>query len=205
MATTASCPPRRRYPRSTPSLVLAVAAIALGACSLQRSPLADLEGGRYFLCCNVRFNNRLSSTDANYRYPHGGANLPVGTRVTVVEVGSWHVVVRPATDSKEYAILLRYGRELVEPAVYFRDLLRETDPLPVLGEAPQLIRQAIVQAEIVPGMTREQVIMARGYPPRHRTASLDDDEWILYENPHYIDRVSFRNGEVVAVVRGPAP
>lgn len=51
------------------------------------------------------------------------------------------------------------------------------------------------------GMTREQVIMARGYPPAHETPSLDLDSWKYWSNRFVIQTIVFENG-VLARGRG---
>jgi outer membrane protein assembly factor BamE (lipoprotein component of BamABCDE complex) len=46
------------------------------------------------------------------------------------------------------------------------------------------LQQAIVESRVERGMTREQVIMALGYPPTHRTASTSAKEW-TYWSGHF--------------------
>ena len=55
-------------------------------------------------------------------------------------------------------------------------------------------------------MTREQVILAIGYPPTHRTPSIDASEWLYWYNHWVTYKVQFGpDGKVANVVGRPAP
>jgi outer membrane protein assembly factor BamE (lipoprotein component of BamABCDE complex) len=55
-------------------------------------------------------------------------------------------------------------------------------------------------------MTRDQVIMSLGYPPTHRTASLQDAEWTYWYNTWVTYKVVFNAaGKVDNIVGSPAP
>ena len=43
-------------------------------------------------------------------------------------------------------------------------------------------------------MTREQVVMARGFPPGHKTPSLDADIWTYWTSRHGSQTIVFTNG-----------
>jgi hypothetical protein len=47
------------------------------------------------------------------------------------------------------------------------------------------------------GMTKEQVIMARGYPPGHETPSLDLDTWKYWSSRMVTQSIVFDNGVLV--------
>ena len=44
------------------------------------------------------------------------------------------------------------------------------------------------------GMTKAQVIMARGYPPAHETPSLDLDTWKYWSSRFVTQSIVFENG-----------
>ncbi len=171
-----------------------------------------LTGGEYYLCCSTRFSPDLRATDANYgnyAYREGsgvtGPILAAGTRVRVVKVGSSAIQFEPATGGSPYTLIFRYGKNQQTPDQYFRNILLPTDPTDALKEAPRGIVTAIQEGRLAEGMTREQALMARGYPPAHRTPNLDANEWIYYETPGFVDRVAFSDGKILSVTRGPAP
>jgi hypothetical protein len=49
-------------------------------------------------------------------------------------------------------------------------------------------------------MTRDQVLMSLGYPPAHRTPSLDSPQWTYWQNRWQSFVVDF-NGDKVDAVR----
>jgi hypothetical protein len=60
----------------------------------------------------------------------------------------------------------------------------------------QLVEQGIAQ----PGMTRQEVIMALGYPPANRTPSLDAAEWHYWKNRWDEYTVVFEGDRVARIV-----
>ena len=53
----------------------------------------------------------------------------------------------------------------------------KANPKAKLDRYPDKVRGAIRQGKVLPGMTREQVIMSVGYPPTHKTPSLQSSVW----------------------------
>lgn len=51
------------------------------------------------------------------------------------------------------------------------------------------------------GMTKDGVILAMGYPPMHRTPSLESNRWLYWKNRFGRLRVEFEDGLVSKVVR----
>ncbi len=58
-------------------------------------------------------------------------------------------------------------------------------------------RKGIEQGEALPGMTRQGVIYAVGYPPSHRTPSMKSDRWVYWTSRFVTDVVQFENDRVV--------
>ena len=51
----------------------------------------------------------------------------------------------------------------------------------------------------MPGMSREGVILAVGYPPEHQTPSLEADQWSYWRNSHSRFQVYFVGGLVSGI------
>jgi hypothetical protein len=49
------------------------------------------------------------------------------------------------------------------------------------------------------GMSKEAVVLAIGYPPRHVTPSLDADRWVYWTNRFNRIAISFSDGQVRAI------
>jgi outer membrane protein assembly factor BamE (lipoprotein component of BamABCDE complex) len=59
----------------------------------------------------------------------------------------------------------------------------------------------IEQAQVEPGMTRDEVLMSLGYPPAHRTPSLDSPTWTYWANRWATFEVYFDGDRVSRVNR----
>jgi hypothetical protein len=163
-----------------------------------------------YLCCTTGFSRNFEAADSNYaqymvgshRYAAGSV-LPAGTKVTVVDVGYRGVSFRPEGSETTYAITFSYGKNHLSTPQYFSNILRETNPMTAVSNDPSLVA-AIDQGRLMQGMTREQALLARGYPPAHRTPDLSSNEWIYYESPGFIDRVVFVDGKIQSITRADA-
>ncbi|HJQ85596.1 MAG TPA: hypothetical protein VKA21_16020 [Candidatus Binatia bacterium] len=189
--------------RSLPVLLTLVVAAACGPPARPRHP--ELMERTLFLCCNAVFNQNRAATDANYVYGDGGV-LRAGTPVRIVDTDDEGVVLFvPEGGSARYRLAFQYGRANVSAAEYFASIFLPDDPRTVLADAPAATTAAARDGRLVRGMTPAQAIVARGYPPRHMTPSLEGEEWIYYESPGVVDRVRFAGGRIESIERGPAP
>jgi len=68
-------------------------------------------------------------------------------------------------------------------------LFREVFTKELVDGAPKTVRE---------GMTKEEAILARGYPPVHRTYSTEDDRWVYQQNRFVTQTVVFADGKLVA-------
>src|SRR5262245_47140059 len=154
--------------------------IAAAAC---RGPVVQspLTGQTRYLCCNLRYEKPVI-TDNPYQV---GTLIPAGTRVEILEVRTDSVKFR-AEGHPDITIVEKYGRKELPFDQFVSRTFVDSDPRARLrrttprvsgkrrGQAAptssplELVQQGIAQ----PGMTREEVIMALGYPPANRTPSL---------------------------------
>ncbi len=76
----------------------------------------------------------------------------------------------------------------------------------LLGDAPvdlskhsKLGQDAIKLGEIKPGMTKAEVLVARGYPPGVGTLNTDSDSWKFWQNKWNTILVQFQDGKVASI------
>ena len=77
----------------------------------------------------------------------------------------------------------------------------DADAPKVKADLQTRINQAIEHAQVVPGMTRDEVLMSIGYPPAHRTPSLESPAWTYWQNAVDTFVVSFDGNKVSQVQR----
>ena len=170
------------------------------------APFADLDGQDFYLCCNMRFNAEHDASDANYAYPEvQGYTLYAGTRVHVVGVRWNDITLRPEGRNDTFNIDFRFGTQRMNGRQYFHKILVTTDPRSALADAPPAIAEAVRQGQLIPGMSKEQALLARGYPPFHHTAGIESDEWTYYQNRGFVHLVRFVDGKITSIERVAAP
>lgn len=153
-----------------PSLLcLRAAAMALLAALAHASNAQPLRDG--FLCCNMRSDGSWIS-DINYL--SSKQLVPVGTPVKITGYGRQRVLVE--LDGKKQAIGNDYSRSLTLEAFAQRYVV-DTNPALRLESFPPKVREAIKAGRLMRGMTREQVLMAVGYPITSYTPELDAPLW----------------------------
>jgi hypothetical protein len=146
---------------------LLAAAVPLAAFA---QPLPEPAEG--FLCCNLRTDGKWIS-DINYA-EDGKRVIPAGTPVKATGFGRQRVYVE-LPDGKQ-AIGNDYSRSLDLTTFAKRYIVAE-DPKKRMAAYPPKVRKAVESARLMPGMTREQVLMAVGYPVASENPQLDAKVW----------------------------
>lgn len=125
-----------------------------------------------YLCCNLRTDGSWIS-DINYA-ENGKRVIPLGTPVKATGYGRYRVYVE-LPDGKQ-AIGNDYSRDLALPEFAQRYIVA-TDPRQKLAGLSPKMRKAIETGRVMPGMTREHVLMAVGYPVSSENPHLDAKVW----------------------------
>ena len=176
-------------------LTAAVISLSLSGCGSGRAAIkaaeekeaAELEatGGRVssaaglrlgYACCNLRHTGEWISDQASGEQ----AFIPLGTRVLVRNVEGYRAEIEAG--EKPYVMGLDYGRKLEKTAEWVDKLVVLQDPSERLAKYPANVRTAIEAGRLLTGMTREQVLMAVGYPSTYDTPKLDATPWKMYWN-----------------------
>jgi hypothetical protein len=190
--------------RSTKGLTITVlGALAIVACACLPSAKTVRDTGRWaYLCCTMRFNPSREASDANYDY-RDKTVLPAGTQVFVKVDGSKAVFVLNSQPAG-YSIEFRYGRKALTASQYFDRLFVAEDPVRGLPDNPAL-RDAVRDGKLAVGMTKDEAIMARGYPPAHHTPTTDGDDWLYYAHYQLCEQVHFVDGRIASIEQMPPP
>ena len=125
-----------------------------------------------YTCCNLHYDKDWIS-DANWLH---APMIPAGARIKVLSYDSNN---RAAVeiDGKPMRIGQDYGRKEESLEKFISKLVVKTNPKSKIDRYPEKVRTAIKNGKVIPGMTREQVIISVGYPPTHRTPTLDSPVW----------------------------
>ena len=155
-----------------------IAIAALGAAMAAPSfAQALLEG---YTCCNLHYADDWIS-DANWT---GSPMIPAGARIKVTSYG-WNNRAHVEIDGKPFRLGHDYGRNEEKLEQFVAKWVVADDPRRKIERYPEKVRTAIFNGKVIEGMTREQVIIAVGYPPTHQTRTLDANVW-----NHWFNRFS---------------
>jgi hypothetical protein len=176
-----------------------VAVILIGGCGGGRGkkPVADPRVGQvFYLCCNLHYDpQKPEITDA---IPTQGTLIPFATRVEVQKVTRDSVQFEaaghpPITLDYEHGTSLPFDQ-------YLSRLFVTEDPRLKLKKVPARQVKLVEKGTVAPGMSRDQVLMAVGYPPAESTASLEASAWTYGDG----SVVYFSGNRVSSVQRGRA-
>jgi hypothetical protein len=157
-------------------------------------------GKEYYTAANIWYKHPWKIWSLNR---HQGAMLSVGTRVTIKDISrsAIHFVDQKGT---KYRLLL--ARKYSAPGFTIKDLFEQyfavSDPMAKDGAFTRLNEQeknAVRTGRIAPGMSKEAVLMAYGYPPSHMTPALESDVWKYWVHRFRAQLVYFSNGRVTEI------
>lgn len=130
----------------------------------------------------------------NYRK---GILVPINTEVEFVKSSRKRISVK--IPSYEATVNIEneegYSGEKID-GIFKRMFARELVKLDSFTEAEQ---SQIKKGLVAEGMSKEAVIKAMGYPPKHKTPSLNMDQWRYWKNRFDTQLVYFENGKVSSI------
>jgi hypothetical protein len=150
-------------------------------------------GGQYYTQYSFQYEKNRHRT-TNYRR---GFLVPVNTPVQLVSFGRKGFVIQVLPDGPRIEIenVEKHTGDTVEQA--FHKMLARTQL--DLSQFTPAERERIVAGKVAPGMRKEAVIAAIGYPPATATPSLNMDEWRYWASRFDTFIVRFSNGKVTAI------
>ena len=169
------------------------ALLALAACAF--SPIAGVEGDTVYTQRNLWVASNQVHETTNYS---AGYRIPVNTQVRIGDTSERAIKVEvPETGERFTIVNVRKYTDRGIEAVYRRYFDASPQDLDRFDAAT---REAIRAGRIEHGMNREAVLIARGYPPIHKTPSIRMDEWTYWKGGHDTLVVRFEGERVASVV-----
>ncbi|RLA73402.1 MAG: hypothetical protein DRG24_00210 [Epsilonproteobacteria bacterium] len=128
-------------------------------------------------------------TATNYA---AGEYLPPNTEVTVDQIKK-NILIFSAGEKTFYLYNVTKYTQLDTAGLYDRML----SPRPVdMSQFTVTERKSMENGLLVNGMSKEAVLVSRGYPPVHKTPSIDADEWVYWNSRGYNYPLVFKNNKV---------
>lgn len=179
-----------------------LAALLVPACKGGVGPLRSAEiphplsGATKRLCCNLYYE-KTKVNDGAWQVGH---KVAFGTRVRIERVRRDAVEFTPE-GHPTLTLVYRYGDKAVPFDAYLDQLFADHDPRGRLRKASAKRVDAVERGIVDVGMTKDQVLMARGIPPAHRTPSLESPTWTYWQNKWNTMVVYFVGDRVERIAR----
>ena len=128
-----------------------------------------------------------------------GRILPPGSEVEAIYADERLLQLKDAK-GHEYDIYFEPGEQLCDMRAFIRQLLTLQTPDKEFADIRPAILPYVMRGEVVPGMTRREVMAAYGPPAKSRTPFLVNDTWIYWITPDQTIRVVFRGDTVRSIL-----
>jgi hypothetical protein len=147
-------------------------------------------GQEYFLRSSLHFEDG-EYVGTNYSR---GVLVPINTPVKIDAIKSDSISLHRIDTNDKLTIKNVDKYTLKTMAEYARRLF--SDVQSPLERLPEDLAAEIRRGEMRKGMTKEQVLMTRGYPPAHETPSIDGDRWVYWSSRFVKLTIVFSNGRL---------
>jgi len=157
---------------------------------------APVVGESYYLRHCLTYENAKPWRTTNYWV---GLLVPINSKVTLVSQSTKKMQIRVEKTNQFIDIenVQEYSQKDI--ATIAKNMLTR-QPVPI-DKFDEKVAKNIGSGMLTLGMTKEQVVMTRGYPPGHKTPSLDGDRWQYWNSRFVIQTLVFQDG-VLAQGRG---
>lgn len=187
-------------------LALALAATVLSVSSLRagdpstgyfeaiEKEAAPVVGETYFMRHCIRYEAGKNWETTNY-WTDTSILVPINSKVTLTSLGSKTMQIKVEKTGQSVTIenIQKYSQK--DMATIAKAMLtRQEVPISNFDEK---IQKNIRNGMLILGMTKEQVVMTRGFPPQHKTPSLEVDTWTFWNNRFVTHALVFQDGVLV--------
>lgn len=176
------------------SLVLCCAALFLCAPAAQAKDKAALaaKGDKLYTKFSLFYEEKVHRT-TNYRI---GVLVPINTEVTFVKSNGKEIYVK-LPDGTELKIenIENFSGEKID-GIFSRTFSKEKVDL---SKFSKIEKENIEIGDVQPDMSKDAVIAALGYPPKHQTPSLTSNAWRYWRNRFKTFIVHFKDEKVASI------
>jgi len=159
----------------------------------------DPSGKTYYTMANIWYEHPEKIYSTNY---HKGTILPVGTKISVVGFDKEKIrfTVSDSGMIFTYIHVRKHSSITMEELFdrYFsnKNIMAQESIFNNLATAEQ---KNIKNGTIDVGMSKDAVLMTYGYPPSHKTPTLDSNMWTYWRDRFRRVLVYFENGKIVNI------
>lgn len=156
-----------------------------------KAEISKAKDQTYFTQVNM-WAEKNKSIATNYAV---GRLIPINTEIKVLRTTKRGVVFEIVDEPGSKITLLNAQKHtLMEIGEIFARTFKKSK-VDLTGFSEE-VQQAIMAGKVKVGMTKDEVLLARGYPPKIGTNSLDLNVWRYWRNRFVNRSITFVNGKV---------
>lgn len=122
--------------------------------------------------------------------------LPLNTKITLL--GESRNMIFFKADKKVFALKRTGHSKHVSLTTIFNRSFAKT-PMD-LNTIDSNLKELILKGEIKEGMSKDQIIISRGYPPEHRTRKLSNKTWYYWNSRNNKQKLEFEGENLIKIV-----
>jgi len=151
-------------------------------------------GEQYYMRHCLKYEAGKSWETTNY-WTDKSILVPINSKVTLTSLGAKAMQIKIEKTGQALTIenVQKYSQK--EMVAIAKAMLTGT-PVPI-EKFDEKIAKNLRNGILVLGMTKEQVVMTRGYPPGHKTPSLEIDTWTYWDNRFVTHALVFQDGVLI--------
>lgn len=127
-----------------------------------------------------------------------GMHVPINTQVKILEVNSKTIVFSYLGAEISYYVSSKQTK--IDASQTLKRLFA-TKPVN-LSKYSKGTKDNILAGKVAVGMTKDEVLLSRGYPPLHATLSIQADLWKYWHHRFKTSSITFKNGKVSSMQGG---
>jgi len=182
------------------TLITLLFSLILTACNtVDTKETSKIIGQEYFLKVNVWYEPLKEKKILSTNY-HISKRLNVGEKFKIIDLAGKEIIFSDE-EGVEYAIIHHTKYTPISLIELFNRYFSKTSVMATGGAFTKFTQEEqnnIRNGQIVKGMSKEAVLMSYGYPPEHRTPSLEGDNWIYWESRWSSKTAIFEKGKLVS-------
>lgn len=146
------------------------------------------EGKDYFTRYNFMYEKGRHLTTNYWR----GTLVPINTKVTLVSLGKKKMVLEFDGQKVSIANVKKHSKKDMNEIA--SELLSPTAT--PINKVSSQFRDDLQSGVLRIGMTKNEVLMTRGYPPGHKTPSIESNRWTYWSSKFAQRTLVFKDGKL---------
>ncbi|MFQ5589536.1 MAG: hypothetical protein ACE5HE_00090 [Phycisphaerae bacterium] len=157
-------------------------------------------GAKIYTAYNLWYEKPENISCVNYRR---GVMIPAGTELASIELGSRRgkPLISFTTSQGQGRYVIHFRKKFhpgLTPEEFMRRMVTNESFEELTKGFSEKEIDAIKKGKLIVGMGKKAVLTCRGYPPEHRTPSLDANQWLYWDNRFRTKYVHFDdNGRTI--------